>query len=100
MPVYIVIESTTKDAEAYGAYIERVPPIIAKYGGRYLVRGGEITPGAGDWTPERIIILEFPSREHITRCFSSPEYREIAPLHDAGAEYRSVIVGGYAPDAV
>ena len=68
MAIYMIAESTTKDPEAYAEYQARVPDIIAKYGGRYIVRGGEITPGVGGWTPERIIVLEFDfrfSREYL-----------------------------------
>jgi len=98
MPVYMIAESKTKDAEAYAEYIAQVPPIVSRYGGRYLVRGGQITPVTGGWTPERMIVLEFPSHEHLTRCFSSPEYQRIVHLHDAGADFRAVIVEGYAQD--
>ena len=97
MPAYIVIEAKAKNAEAYAKYIAEVPPIVVQHEGRYLVRSSDVTPGTGGWAPERIIILEFPSREHIQRCFSSPEYRSIVPLRDAGADYRSVIVEGQLP---
>ena len=92
----MVIETKTRNAEKYDEYIAKVPSIISRYGGRYLVRGGKATPLAGSWTPERLVILEFPSRDHITRCFSSAEYREIAPLREAGADACSVVVDGYA----
>ena len=98
MPICLIAESRTKDAEAYARYQAQVPDIISKYGGRYIVRGGSITPVSGDWSPERIIILEFESLDHLHRCFSSPEYRKIAPLHDTGADFRSVIVEGYPHD--
>ena len=98
MSVYMIVESKSRDPQSYARYIALVPPIVAKYGGRYLVRGGEVTPLTGGWTPERMIIIEFPSGEHIRRCFSSPEYRKIAPLREAGADLRAVIVPGYAED--
>jgi uncharacterized protein (DUF1330 family) len=98
MPAYMIIESKVKDAESYARYIEQVPPIVAAHGGRYLVRGGKVTPMTGGWTPERIIILEFPSKEDIRRCFSSPEYKKISPLRDAGADLRSVVVEGYTQE--
>ena len=94
MPVYMIIETKTIDRRKYDEYIAKVPPIIAAYGGKYLARTSHVTPGMGGWRPERIIILEFPSREHIQRCFSSPEYREIAPLRETSTEGRSIIVDG------
>lgn len=77
--VYMVIEARVKDSEKYKKYISQVPKIAAKYGGSYLVRGGKVTPILGDWTPERMIILKFPSETHIRTWLSSPEYQEISP---------------------
>ncbi len=95
MPVYLISESKTRDAKAYAEYQALVPEVISKYGGRYIVRGGEITAGVGGWLPERILILEFDSKEDLRRCFASPEYKALAPLHDAGGEFRSIIAEGY-----
>lgn len=99
MAVYLIAESRAKDAQAYARYQAAVPEVIARYGGRYVVRGGDVETVCGGWSPERLIILEFESREQLRRCFASPEYAKIAPLHDAGAEFRSVIVEGYTHQA-
>jgi len=95
MSVYLLVEVKTRDPEKYGQYINRVSQLVAHYGGRYLVRGGKITPLGGSWNPERIIILEFPSEAHIREWLSSPEYKAIAPLREAGAETRAVILEGW-----
>ena len=94
----MIIESKTRDAEAYARYQALVPEIISAHGGRYIVRGGQVTPVTGGWLPERVLVLEFDSKEDLARCFSSSEYQEIAPLREAGGEFRSVIVEGYNPD--
>ena len=96
MSVYMIIESRVKDPETYQRYIAEVPEIVARYGGRYLVRGGQVTPLLGGWTPERVIILEFPSEASIHQWLSSPEYQAIAPLRERGAETRAVLVQGCA----
>lgn len=99
MPVYMIIESKVKDPEKYSQYISKVPSIVAKYSGRYLVRGGKITALLGcGWTPERMIILEFPSEAHINQWLSSPEYQAISPLREAGAEIRAIVLEGYSGD--
>ena len=99
MSVYMLIESKVTDPEKYRQYIAQVPPIIARHGGRFLVRGGKITPLSDAWKPERIIIVEFPSEAHIQEWLSSPEYKNIAPLREAGAETRAVILEGFSPTA-
>jgi uncharacterized protein (DUF1330 family) len=88
----MLIEAKTKDSKKYEQYIAQVSKLVADYGGRYLVRGGKITPLGESWNPERIIILEFPSEAQIRAWLSSPEYKAIALLREAGAETRAVIL--------
>ena len=97
MSVYVLIESKVKNAEIYKQYISQVPPLIYQHGGRFLVRGGKVTPLSAAWEPERIIIIEFPSEADIREWLSSPEYKKIAPLREAGADTRAVILEGYTP---
>ena len=74
MPVYVIIEVQVIDSEIYSKYIERVPGIISQYGGRYLIRGGKITPITGNWNPEKIVAVEFETLEQLQKCFQSTEY--------------------------
>ncbi len=94
MAVYLLIEITIKDRELYSKYVEMVPLIIEKHGGRYLARGGKVTPLLGDWKPERLILIEFDSIEQIHECFRSKEYLEIAPFREQSTISRSIIVEG------
>jgi len=97
MPVYVIIDISVRDQAAkgnYAQYIEKVQPIVEKYGGQYLARGGKITPVAGDWRPERIILIEFPSMDQVTRWWNSPEYKAIAGLRESATTARVIIVEG------
>lgn len=107
-PVYTILEITVHDDATYQRYREAVAPIIAAHGGRYVVRAGaariDPDPNAavvspeGDWHPDRIIVLAFPSRAALDEFVTSPEYRAVAPLRTASATTRSVVVNGYAGD--
>ncbi len=97
MSVYMIIDSKVKDNEKYKQYIERVLPIIARFGGRYHVRGENIK-AFGSWKPERIIVIEFPSESHVQDWLASDEYRAIAPLRDAGANTQAILVDGYTDE--
>ena len=96
MSVYMIIESQVLDAALYDKYIQSVTAIVEQYGGRYLVRGGKVTPLGGEWNPQRMIILEFPAEENVRQWLSSPEYREIAPLREQGAATRAILLEGLA----
>jgi uncharacterized protein (DUF1330 family) len=91
----MIVDITVKNESLYSEYIAKVPNIIEKYGGRYLVRGGEITPITSNWNPQRVIIIEFDSKEQLQRCFSSQEYLEISPLREQSTVGKSIIVEGY-----
>ena len=94
--VYMVIDIKIKDMNLYSEYIARAPEIIKKYGGRYLARGGKITSIAGNWNPERVIIVEFDSKQKMQECFNSQEYLEIAPLREESTIGKAIVVEGYA----
>ncbi len=92
----MIIESKVKDPEKYGQYISKVPSIVAKYSGRYLcARRQNYSTIRRRMGPERMIVLEFPSEAHIREWLSSPEYQAIAPLREAGAEIKAVLLEGY-----
>jgi uncharacterized protein (DUF1330 family) len=103
MAVYMVTEVKKKDKQKYNQYIATLTDIIPRYGGRYLVRGGRVTPLFKGRelelrNPDKILIVEFPSAADYRRCFTSPEYQAIIPLRDAAAEMRAVLLEGYVPD--
>jgi uncharacterized protein (DUF1330 family) len=94
MSVYMIIEIKVKDAEVYAEYVENVRAVVEEHGGRYLVRGGVVTPLSGDWNPERMIVIEFETAEQVRRCFNSAEYLELAPLREQSAVSRAIVVDG------
>lgn len=97
MAVYVIIDISVRDSAAkaaYAQYVEKVRPIVERHGGRYLARGGRVTPVAGDWKPERIVLIEFPSSDHVSRWWNSPEYRAIVGLRENAATARAIVVEG------
>lgn len=97
MPVYMIVEIEIKDQERYAEYVKRVPEVVAKYGGRYLARGGHVTPLSGNWDPQRIVLIEFETMERLRECFGSPEYIELAPLRERSTVGKSIVVQGCSP---
>jgi len=95
MSVYMIVEAKeVMDPKGYGEYIQKVPQTIAKFGGKYLVRGGSVTVLSGDWDPSRVIIVEFESKEKFQSWWNSPEYRAVAPLRERSARMNAVVIEG------
>ncbi|MBM3300016.1 MAG: DUF1330 domain-containing protein [Deltaproteobacteria bacterium] len=95
--VYMVAEIEIRDHDLYSKYVERVAEVVEQHGGRYLVRGGRVTPLSGNWDPERMILIEFETVEQLRRCFRSAEYLELAPLREQSTVSKSIIVESYSP---
>ncbi|MET0682984.1 MAG: DUF1330 domain-containing protein [Casimicrobiaceae bacterium] len=94
MPAYLIVDCEVTDPERYEIYKQLAPPAIAKYGGRYLVRGGDVTPLEGDWRPNRVVILEFPDVETAKRFYASPEYGNARAKRAGAATMNMVLVPG------
>lgn len=95
MPAFAIFDIEVTDPERYEEYKKLAPPAIAAYGGKYLVRGGELDVLEGDWNPSRIVVLEFPSAERARAWIDSPEYREARALRHATASTRAILVEGF-----
>ena len=95
MPVYMIVEiKEVIDKKKYAGYIQKVPPIIEKFGGKYLVRGGQVSVASGDWEPERITIVQFESMDKFNAWWNSPEYRAIAHLREGSTRTNAIVVEG------
>ncbi len=93
MAVYMIIEiQRIHDPAAYAEYIDRVPEVIERFGGRYVVRTSQVIRLSGEWRPERFIIIEFPTVERIRDFAASAEYEALAPLRERATDSRSIAV--------
>ena len=95
MPVYLIADITVHDAEQYREYVENVPALIRKHGGVYRVRGGDLQTLEGDWSPSRLIVLEFPDRDAALAFHNDPEYEPYRNLRQSISDSRLVIVDGH-----
>jgi uncharacterized protein (DUF1330 family) len=95
MSAYWVARSKINDPAEYRKYTDRVPAIIARYGGKVLARGGRYQILEGPQKFQRFVVIEFPSLEQALACHESPEYQEASAFRKDGAgEVELVIVEG------
>ena len=95
MPAYWVARSKINDPVEYKKYTDRVPGILAKYGGKVLARGGKYQVMEGPQKFQRFVVIEFPTFEQGVACFTSKEYDEAAAFRRGGAgEVETIIVEG------
>ena len=95
MAAYWVARSKISDPVEYKKYTDRVPAIIARFGGKVLARGGRYHILEGPEKFERFVVIEFPSMDQAIACHDSPEYQEAAAFRRGGAgEVDLVVVEG------
>ena len=94
MAVYMILSVEVTDSEAYEEYKSKVPALVKKFGGRYLVRGGKALAVIGDWSPGRILVLEFPSHEQLQAWLGSPEYAPLAAIRAKATKAKGIVVDG------
>ena len=82
----------SKGRGSYDDYIEKVKPIVEKYGGEYIARTENVTSLSPLRKPDRVIIIKFPSREKLDACFASDEYRRIMHKRTDSVDARALIV--------
>jgi uncharacterized protein (DUF1330 family) len=94
MPAYFILDLDVHNPAGMREYLERVPGTMTKYGGRYIVRGGQFEVVEGDWQPARVVMLEFPSMEQAKRWYGCEEYGEMKAARLKAAKTSMVLVEG------
>jgi len=97
MAAYVINDMEITDPQRFEEYKRLSPPTVAKYGGRFLARGGEVKAMEGAWQPRRLVVLEFPSVEQAQAWLDSPEYAPARRLRQLSANCRMIVVDGVAP---
>ncbi|MCD8044869.1 MAG: DUF1330 domain-containing protein [Tannerellaceae bacterium] len=95
MAVFFIVNIEIPDKnerDTYDEYIAKVKPIVESYGGTYMVRSENITLFAGNKVPDRIIIIQFETREQLDRCFASEEYTKVKDLRESTVRTSAFIV--------
>ena len=94
MPAYVIVEVEVNEPVEYEAYKSLTPPSIAAYGGKFVVRGGKTETLEGDWKPQRIVVVEFPSVEIAREWWHSEEYAEAKSIRQRTAKTKMLVVEG------
>ncbi len=94
MPAYIIVEVTVHDPVAYEDYKKLTPGSLVNYQGKFIVRGAQTECLEGDWNPQRIVVIEFPSLELAKAWWSSEEYAPAKVLRHRYAHSKMLLVEG------
>lgn len=97
MPAYVINDMEITDPALFEVYKKLSPATVAQYGGSFLARGGRIEALEGDWSPKRVVILEFPTMAQAHAWIDSPEYAAAKRLRQMSAKSNLVMIEGLVP---
>lgn len=96
MKAYLVLDFQVRDWTGFRTYVDAIPALIERHGGRYLVRGAQPTVIEGDWRPDHMVILEFPSRDDAGAFLDDPDARTLFAVRHRTTVSKLVLVDGPA----
>ena len=85
MAAYFIVQSTISNEQQYQKYRDAVVPLIAQFGGKFVVRGSKVEVLEGQHDGRRMVIFEFPSMDAIHAFWNSPEYVPVKAIRQAAA---------------
>lgn len=102
MAAYLMADVFASDMDKYrdSGYLAAVPEIAARFGGRYLARGGAMEVLEGDWRPTRMVIIEFPNMADLKAFYESAEYAPWRAIRRGLTESKMVALEGLSEPPV
>ena len=94
MSAYAIFQINIFNKDDYKEYVEKVSPIVKKFNGEYIVRGGKSEIIEGKWNYERTVVVRFPDYETAINWYNSNEYSPIKEIRKINSEGNAIIVDG------
>ena len=91
---YIIANVTVTNPEQYSEYRKLSTIAAQTYGAEFCVRGGAVEVLEGDWTPDRVVVLKFPSLAQARAYYHSVEYNAAIAARQGASVMRMVVVEG------
>jgi len=94
MKAYWIARINVDDKNAYSEYAKRAGPAVAKFKGKFLVRGGKFLELEGKNPYARNVVIEFPSFEIAKEFYNSEEYQKAKSFRDGKADFNGIVIEG------
>ncbi len=94
MTAYVIVDIDVHDPDGYEEYKKLAPAPVELHGGKYIARGGKTETLEGDWSPSRLVILQFENSEQAKKWLNSEEYRPAREMRHKTAHSQMVVIEG------
>ena len=95
MAAYLIVEIETTDEALMAEYRKHTPGLVAKFGGKFIVRGGKTRTVEGGWMPSRVVVIEFPDFAAAERFYDSEEYKPVLAMRLKAGKSKGILVDGH-----
>ena len=96
MAAYVIFDSVSVHPDQMSGYWEKAIASLEAFGGKLIAASNDVDAREGDWQPERIVIIEFPTMAKATGWYDSLDYQEVLPIRLKANRDKMVIVPGVA----
>jgi len=94
MKAYLICDVSVHDRDALLRYLELAKGTVEAFGGRYLSQAGDISVIEGDWSPQTIVVVEFPSVEAAKTWYHSEDYAGALAINPKAMTRKMILVEG------
>ena len=94
MPAHFLVEVETTNPDLMAEYRKHTPGLVAKFGGRFTVRGGATETVEGDWRPQRIVFIEYPDMAALKDFYASADYQPVLKMRLEAGRSKAVAADG------
>jgi uncharacterized protein (DUF1330 family) len=94
MNAYLILDIKIHDLNAFLSYASEIPAFVKKHFGRYVVLGGEVETIEGNWKPQRVVVIEFPSKENAQEFLEDPEAQPLFAIRHKSTTSKLILADG------
>lgn len=94
MTVYVIAQVKFTEEPLYRRYQARFADVFSRFKGRLLVADEAPVVLDGEWSRDKVVVMQFPDEGEAQRFLSSPEYQDISKDRIAGADTIALMVRG------
>ncbi|WP_425046239.1 DUF1330 domain-containing protein [Primorskyibacter sp. S87] len=91
---YVIAQINVTDAVTYPDYVKMVQPIVKKFGGEFLVRGGKSESYEGTPPGDRTVVIRFPNYQRALDWYHSDDYAPTRAMRMSASTSVQTIVEG------
>lgn len=92
IPAYIIVGLNIHDVDVFRQYAEGAMPLLRELGATVLAAANDVEPLRGNWAPDRLVVLKFPSMKQARAFWNAPDYAPFKALRESCSDADILLV--------